>query len=182
MINLCPPAIIYVIFSITQILIDTFKGLYNTAFVKIIVMIMITFLLQILCQSGLNIVSWIIVFIPFILMTVIVSMLLYIFGLNATTGKLNYSCNEKKNTKKPENVTIDSSGNIVIYNPYYNPYINPVYYNSPYVIVPKPPSNPNIPLTIQQLQQPQQPQQPQQNIDTSAIYDLYGSSSPAYQE
>lgn len=176
MINLCPPAIIYIIFSITQILIDTFKGLYNTAFIKIIVMIMITFLLQILCQSGLNVVSWIIVFIPFILMTVIVSMLLYIFGLNATTGKLNYSCNDdKKTAKNPQNVTLDSSGNIVIYNPYYNPYKNPVYYNSPYVIVPKPPTNPNVPQTIQQLQQTTQ------NIDTSAVYDTYGSSSPAYQ-
>ena len=180
MISLCPPAIIYVIFSITQILIDTFKGLYNTAFIKIIVMIMITFLLQILCQSGLNIVSWIIVFIPFILMTVIVSMLLYIFGLNATTGKLNYSCNDdKKKTKKPENIRVDSSGNIIIYNPYYNPYANPVYYNSPYVVVPKPPTNPNVPLTIQQLQQTKQRQQ---NMDTSAVYDTYGSSSPAYQE
>ena len=49
--NLCAPAIIYLIFSITQILIDTFKGLYNTAFIKFIVMIMITLLLNILCQS-----------------------------------------------------------------------------------------------------------------------------------
>ena len=71
MINLCPPAIIYLIFSITQILIDTFKGLYNTAFIKFIVMVMITLLLNILCQSGLGTISWIIVFIPFILMTVI---------------------------------------------------------------------------------------------------------------
>jgi hypothetical protein len=78
MINLCAPAIIYLIFSITQILIDTFKGLYNTAFMKVIVTIMVTILLNILCERGLSVVSWIIVFIPFILMTVIVSMLLYI--------------------------------------------------------------------------------------------------------
>ena len=32
MINLCPPAIIYLIFSVTQILIDLYKGLNNTAF------------------------------------------------------------------------------------------------------------------------------------------------------
>ena len=31
----CPPAILYLGFSITQILIDTFKGLYNTAFFQI---------------------------------------------------------------------------------------------------------------------------------------------------
>ena len=136
MISLCPPAIIYLIFSITQILIDTFKGLYNTAFIKFIIMIMITLLLNILCQSGLGVISWIIVFIPFILMTVIVSMLLYIFGLNATTGTLNYTC--KGTTKCGNNTSVDASGNIIIYNPYYDPLTNPVYFNSPNVIVPKP--------------------------------------------
>jgi hypothetical protein len=36
MINkLCPPAIIYLGFSLTQIIIDTFKGFYNTAFLQI---------------------------------------------------------------------------------------------------------------------------------------------------
>ena len=138
MISLCPPAVIYLIFSITQILIDTFKGLYNTAFIKFVIMIMITFLLNILCQSGLGVISWIIVFIPFILMTVIVSMLLYIFGLNATTGTLNYTCQGTK--KCANNTTIDASGNIVIYDPYYDPIKNPVYYNSPNIIVPKPPT------------------------------------------
>jgi hypothetical protein len=86
MIKLCPPAIIYLIFSITQILIDSYKGLYNTAFMKVIVASMVTLLLNILCEKGLSVVSWIIVFIPFILMTVIVTFLLYYFGLNAATG------------------------------------------------------------------------------------------------
>jgi len=148
--NLCAPAIIYLIFSITQILIDTFKGLYNTAFIKFIIMIMITLLFNILCQSGLGTISWIIVFIPFILMTVIVTMLLYIFGLNATTGTLNYTCqagsdnnnnnNNNSVTKCGSNVAIDASGNIIIYDPYYDPLKNPVYFNSPNVIVPKPPT------------------------------------------
>jgi len=142
MINLCAPAIIYLIFSITQILIDTFKGLYNTAFMKVIVTIMVTILLNILCERGLSLVSWIIVFIPFILMTVIVSMLLYIFGLDTATGTLNYNCNTKCN-----NGTIDASGNIIIYDPNYNPSISPVYYNSPNIIVPNPYNNDTIKTT-----------------------------------
>jgi len=88
MIELCPPAIIYLVFSLTQIIIDTFKGLYNTAFFKFIVMIIITVLLNLLCKSGMGVVSWIIVFIPFIFMTVIVTILLYVFGLSPTTGKV----------------------------------------------------------------------------------------------
>lgn len=164
MINLCAPAIIYLIFSITQILIDTFKGLYNTAFMKVIVTITVTLLLNILCEQGLSIVSWIIVFIPFILMTVIVSMLLYVFGLDAATGTLNYTCDGT--TSKIDcgnNITIDALGNIIIYDPEYNSSVNPVYYNSPNIIVPNPTANDN--------------QVPKNNYTIIPR----GSSSPAYQ-
>ena len=34
--RLCPPALIYLLFSITQIVIDTVKGLYNSAMIKIL--------------------------------------------------------------------------------------------------------------------------------------------------
>ena len=88
MFKLCPQALIYVIFSLAQILIDTFKGLYNTAFIKLVIAILVTLLLNGLCDSGLGIISWIIVFIPFILMTFIVAMLLYIFGLKTTIGSV----------------------------------------------------------------------------------------------
>ena len=91
MLNLCAPAIIYLFFSGTQIIIDIYKKLYNTAFIKFIIMIMVTILLNILCQRGLGVISWIIVFIPFIMMTVIVSLLLYYFGLNSTTGYINHT-------------------------------------------------------------------------------------------
>lgn len=97
MFNLCPPALIYLLFSLTHIIIDTFKGLYNTAFMKMIVMIAITFLLNVLCEGGLSVVSWIIVFIPFIFMTIIVTMLLYIFGLDAASGTINYKCKDLSN-------------------------------------------------------------------------------------
>jgi hypothetical protein len=92
MFNLCAPALIYVAFSLTQIIIDTFKGLYNTALFKAIVMIIITILLNALCESGMGIVSWIIVFIPFIFMSIIIAILLYVFGLDPATGKLNIQC------------------------------------------------------------------------------------------
>ena len=147
MFNLCAPAIIYLIFSITQILIDTFKGLYNTAFMKVIVTIMVTLLLNILCEQGLSVVSWIIVFIPFILMTVIVSMLLYVFGLDAATGTLNYKCNDS--TTCGNNITVDSLGNIVIYDPEYDATKKPVYYQSPNIIIPNPSSN-DINKNVQQ--------------------------------
>ena len=64
--EVCSPAIIYVAFSVIHILIDVFKNSYNAALVKFIIMIVFTTLLNILCERGLGIVSWFIVFIPFI--------------------------------------------------------------------------------------------------------------------
>ena len=102
MLKICSPALIYIIFSLTQIIIDTFKGHYNTAFLKIIVSILITILLDALCKSGMNIISWIIVFIPFIFMTFIVSVLLYVFGLDVSTGKLNIVSNDSNSNTNQE--------------------------------------------------------------------------------
>ena len=89
--NLCPPALIYLIFSITQIVIDTVKGLYNTALIKIWVAFIFTILLNYLCSLGLGIISWFIVFVPFIFMTVITTTLLFAFGLDPQKGSYNYS-------------------------------------------------------------------------------------------
>ena len=85
--DICTPALIYLVFSITQIVIDTVQGKYNMAFIKLWVALIFTILLNFLCISGLGIVSWLIVFIPFILMTVIVSLLLLMFGLDPLTGR-----------------------------------------------------------------------------------------------
>ena len=71
------------------------KGYNNTALIKVWVTFIFTILLNYLCQSGLGIVSWIIVFIPFILMTVIVAMLLMLFGLDPRSGKLRIYKTEK---------------------------------------------------------------------------------------
>ena len=86
--NLCTPALIYLIFSITQITIDIFKRDFNVALVKFFVAFIFTILLNYLCQSGLGIVSWIIVFIPFILMSVIVTYILTFFGIDPSTKKV----------------------------------------------------------------------------------------------
>lgn len=88
--SLCPPALIYVVFSLIQIIIDTSRGLYNVAFMKFWVAIVFTILLNFLCISGLSVISWMIVFLPFIFMTLIIALLILAFGLNPTTGKVNY--------------------------------------------------------------------------------------------
>ena len=106
--TLCPPALIYLCFSLTQIIIDTFKGMYNAAFFKFWIMIVFTLLLNTLCSRGLGIISWILVFVPFMLMSIITLILLTVFGLNPFTGKIKYG---DKNLL-PDNgyIHIDPSG------------------------------------------------------------------------
>ena len=57
-------------------------------------MILFSIMLNILCDRGLGIISWFIVFIPFIMMTIITSLLLFVFGLSPSSGKLNYSATD----------------------------------------------------------------------------------------
>ena len=86
--NVCSPALIYLVFSLTQVTIDTLHGHYNKAFIKMWVCMIFTLLLNHLSQRGLGLVSWLIVFIPFLLMSIVVTMLLVMFGLDPETGKL----------------------------------------------------------------------------------------------
>ena len=86
---ICAPTLIYLVFAITQIFIDTFQGVYNTAFMKTIVMILFSLMLNLLCISGMSIISWIIVLIPFLFMSVIVTILLIVFGLDPSTGEID---------------------------------------------------------------------------------------------
>ena len=89
--NLCSPAVLYLGFALTQIVIDLFRKMYNTAIVKSAVAIVFTTVLNMLCSRGLSVVSWFIVFIPFVTMTLVTGILLYVFGLAPFTGKLSYS-------------------------------------------------------------------------------------------
>ena len=98
--KVCPPALIYLVFSMTQVTIDTMQGAYNQAFIKLWVTMIFTILLNHLCMTGLGLVSWLIVFIPFILMSVIVTLLLFMFGLDPESGKLAIYDESKKNKRQ----------------------------------------------------------------------------------
>lgn len=87
--NLCAPAILYVVFSLTQIIIDIFKNMYNMAFLKFLVMIIFTILLNMLCKNGLGIISWFIVFLPFITMTILTTLILFVLDVSPQQKKHN---------------------------------------------------------------------------------------------
>ena len=87
--GLCGPGLIYIGFSLIQIFIDIYNGVMNSAFLKFIIMIVFTLIINILCDLGFSVIAWILVFIPIIMMTVISTLLLQVFGLDSENPKIN---------------------------------------------------------------------------------------------
>lgn len=107
--EICAPAIVYIMFSLTHIIIDTFNQLYQVAFIKLVISLIFTWLLDLLCKENLGVISWIIVFLPFMFMSVITAILIFAFGINPQFGIRNSKINR---TNKNEQV-IKSDGKIV---------------------------------------------------------------------
>lgn len=91
--SFCAPSLIYLIFGLTQVCLDVYQGYYNMAFMKIIVTTIFTLLLNAMCLSNMSVLAWMIIAIPFILMSVVISMLLFVFGLNPKTGRVSNNIN-----------------------------------------------------------------------------------------
>ena len=100
------PALIYLIYGTTIIIIDMYKGLYNQAFVQVWVTMLFTIVLNILCQRDLTVISWIFISIPFLFMTVVAGIILFVFGLNPSTGKKVYLP-----AINPTSTSVDPAGN-----------------------------------------------------------------------
>lgn len=69
--QLCTPALIYLLFSLTYIFSDIYKHHYSSALLHFLMMCVVTLALNMLCEQGLLALAWLMVFIPFITMTII---------------------------------------------------------------------------------------------------------------
>lgn len=85
--SLCPPAVLYGAFSMTHIAIDVTRKLYNTAIVKLVIMVIVAATLEALCRMKLQAVSWLIVLIPVVSLTVITALSLGLLGLSPDIGR-----------------------------------------------------------------------------------------------
>ncbi len=124
---LCGPAIIYIGFSLIQIIIDIYKEIYNAAFIKFIAMLVMSLIINILCDMGLTVLAWFFVFIPIIMMTIVSTLLLQTFGTSPDTNYMsskvvdasgnyyidgNILNSKRKNTIENTSSTIDVSNRI----------------------------------------------------------------------
>ena len=84
---LCMPALIFLIYSVCHVIMDMYKENYDKALAEFFVSAILTLLMNLLCRQGLGIVAWLIVSIPFILMTTIAGILVYSFKVDPSSGK-----------------------------------------------------------------------------------------------
>lgn len=98
--SLCGPAIIYIGFSLIQIIIDIYKGVYNNAFIKFIVMIILSTVINILCNLGYTVIAWFFVFIPIVMMTIVSTLLFKVFGTNPDKKDLRSKVVDASNNDK----------------------------------------------------------------------------------
>ena len=79
---LCPPALLYVVFFLIQIILVISQEKYKQAITQFIICIIFTCILQIFCNANLTLISWLLVFIPVILYTYMVLLIFMVFRLN----------------------------------------------------------------------------------------------------
>ena len=94
--QICPPALIFVIYMAIQVVIDIFQGYFNTAIVKIVILFIFGAGLNMLCQEGFTVVAWVLIFIPFVLMSLIVVIILYMLDKKETVGNVETEEDRKK--------------------------------------------------------------------------------------
>ena len=85
--KLCTPAVVFVVYMVIQIFIDIAYGYYNVSLIKFILMVGFAVFLNWLCSIDAVMTAWILVFLPFALLSLLVFILLYTLKMNQTTGR-----------------------------------------------------------------------------------------------
>jgi len=87
---LCPPALIYVVFSLINIVLVLSDENYKDAFSHLIITGIFTCLLQLFCLANMSMLSWLLVFIPIILYTYMTLIIFLVFRLDPDKDNKQY--------------------------------------------------------------------------------------------
>ena len=80
--QLCPPAIIFIVVIMINLILDLYDSKYKLALLKAVLSILMVCLLQALCVTNMEIISWVIVFMPLIIYTYMTLIIYFVFGLD----------------------------------------------------------------------------------------------------
>ena len=78
--NNCSPALLYFVFTLIYIIIDLYNSKYTEVGVKLIIMIIMVVILNILCNRGLKLLAYLVVFLPLMFMFHLSGLVLYILN------------------------------------------------------------------------------------------------------
>jgi predicted aspartyl protease len=98
---------VYLVYSITQVIAKIIRQEYTPALIEIIVSVIFALLLNFLCSKNMEVVAWLIIFIPFAFMSIMIGMLLFLFNRDPETGRIFMNPNEDPSLS-PDPVDVDT--------------------------------------------------------------------------
>jgi hypothetical protein len=78
--TLCTPAILFVMLMMFHVIFELFDEHYSMALMKFICSIIVIVFLQLLCSAHMEIIAWVIVFLPLIIYSYMTFLLFFVFG------------------------------------------------------------------------------------------------------
>lgn len=100
--SLCPPAAVYAVYALTQVAAKIFRTEYTEALIELTASSLFVVLLNYLCSIGRSTIAWLIIFVPFVFMSVLIGLLIFLFGHDAAAGRIFTDPDER--AKAPEDV------------------------------------------------------------------------------
>jgi len=88
--TLCPPAIVFIVFVMVHLIMELYDYKYKRALLKTILAILVICLLEALCLSKMEIISWVIVFMPLIIYSYMTLVIYFVFGTNPSEKMKRY--------------------------------------------------------------------------------------------
>jgi len=80
--RLCTPAVLFVMIMMFHVIFELYDEDYSMALLKFFCSIILIVFLQLLCSAQMEIIAWVIVFIPLIIYTYMTFLLFFVFGTN----------------------------------------------------------------------------------------------------
>lgn len=121
--NNCSPALLYFVFTLIYTSVDLYNTKYTEAGVKLIIMIIMTIILNILCDRGQKMLAYLVVFLPLMFMFHLSGLVLYIFNekpnvldsdsdLGSDSDSLTTTVTNENDIKNPGKVIAGQTGYI----------------------------------------------------------------------
>lgn len=94
MFSLCTPSIVYLVYAVSQVIAKMMRGLYSEALIEMVISCLFAVFLNYLCSIDMKVFAWAIIFVPFVLMSVVIALLLYLFTRDPETGRILFNDKE----------------------------------------------------------------------------------------